>query len=73
MSGCPKLDMILSDLDILRLENTFTDIQIKVEEAEFLVLKCVLSAFSTYFKAMFTASLAKRIEKRIMNELYFQV
>ena len=53
MSGCPKLDMILSDLDILRRvrrENTFTDVRIKVEEAEFPVHKCVLSAFSPYFK-----------------------
>ena len=48
--GAPHPDMVLSGLDILRRENTFTDVRIKVEEAEFPVHKCVLSAFSPYFK-----------------------
>ena len=48
--GATHPDMVLSGLDILRRENTFTDVRIKVEEAEFPVHKCVLSAFSPYFK-----------------------
>ena len=49
----------VAGLDALRRENTFTDVRIKVEEAEFPVHKCVLSSFSPYFKAMFTAGLAE--------------
>ena len=48
--GATHPDMVLSGLDVLRRENTFTDVRIKVEEAEFPVHKCVLSAFSPYFK-----------------------
>ena len=42
--------MVLSGLNILRKENTFTDVRIKVDEEEFPVHKCVLSSFSPYFK-----------------------
>ena len=52
-------NMVLAGLDVLRRENTFTDVRIKVEEAEFPVHKCVLSSFSPYFKAMFTTGLAE--------------
>ena len=47
--------MVLVGLNTLRQDSSFTDVRIKVEEAEFPVHKCVLSAFSPYFKAMFTA------------------
>ena len=57
--GSTHPDMVLSGLDTLRRENTFTDVRIKVEEAEFPVHKCVLSSFSPYFKAMFTTGLAE--------------
>ena len=53
------LNCLIVGLDVLRKENTFTDVRIKVEEAEFPVHKCVLSSFSPYFKAMFTAGLAE--------------
>ena len=51
--------MVLSGLNILRRENSFTDVKIKVDESEFSVHKCVLSSFSPYFKAMFTAGLVE--------------
>ena len=51
--------MVLSGLNILRRENSFTDIKIKVDKSEFSVHKCVLSSFSPYFKAMFTAGLVE--------------
>ena len=44
-------DAVLVGLNVLRRDNTFTDVRIKVEETEFPVHKCVLSAFSPYFKA----------------------
>ena len=52
-------DAVLVGLNVLRRDNTFTDVRIKVEETEFPVHKCVLSAFSPYFKAMFTAGLVE--------------
>ena len=51
--------MVLSGLNILRRENSFTDIKIKVDKSKFSVHKCVLSSFSPYFKAMFTAGLVE--------------
>jgi len=57
--GSTHPDMVLSGLNILRRENTFTDVKIKVDEVEFPVHKCVLSSFSPYFKAMFTAGLVE--------------
>ena len=57
--GSTHPDMVLSGLNILRRENTFTDVKIKVEESEFSVHKCVLSSFSPYFKAMFTGGLVE--------------
>jgi len=52
-------DAVLVGLNALRRDHTFTDVRIKVEDTEFPVHKCVLSAFSPYFKAMFTAGLAE--------------
>lgn len=52
-------ELLLAGLNRIRKENTFTDVRIRVEEQEFPVHKCVLSSFSPYFKAMFTAGLAE--------------
>ena len=57
--GSTHPNMVLSGLNILRRENSFTDVKIKVDESEFSVHKCVLSSFSPYFKAMFTAGLVE--------------
>ena len=43
-----------------RLEKTFTDVKIRVGEEEFPVHRCVLSSFSPYFRAMFTAGLGNQ-------------
>ena len=50
--GSTHPDMVLSGLNVLRKENTFTDVRIKVDEVEFPVHKCVLSSFSPYFKVL---------------------
>ena len=55
--GSSHPSLVLSGLNILRRENSFTDVKIKVEDSQFSVHKCVLSSFSPYFKAMFTAGL----------------
>ncbi|XP_023329218.1 kelch-like protein 12 isoform X2 [Eurytemora carolleeae] len=57
--GDTHADIILDGLNKLRKENTFTDVRIKVEEQEFPAHRCVLSSFSPYFRAMFTAGLAE--------------
>ena len=55
--GSSHPSMVLAGLNILRRENSFTDVKIQVEDSQFPVHKCVLSSFSPYFKAMFTAGL----------------
>ena len=57
--GLNTSNNLLIGLNTLRKENTFTDVSIKVDDREFPVHKCVLSSFSPYFKAMFTAGLAE--------------
>jgi len=52
-------DNLLHGLNKLRIENTFTDVRIRVGEEEFPVHRCVMSSFSPYFRAMFTAGLAE--------------
>lgn len=57
--GDVHADNILGGLNTLRKEKTFTDVMIKVDDQEFPVHRCVLSSFSPYFRAMFTAGLAE--------------
>jgi len=54
---------VLDGLNTLRLAATFTDVRIKVDDSEFPVHKCVLTSFSPYFRAMFTAGLAESVQE----------
>lgn len=58
-------DVVLQGLNLLRKENTFTDVRIQVDQTEFPVHKCVLSSFSPYFKAMFTAGLVETGQEQV--------
>ena len=69
---------ILDGLNNLRLEGTFCDVTLIVDGQEFQVHKAVLSAASSYFKAMFTCNLAESslakvplngVESSIMKQL----
>ena len=71
--GSTHPSMVLSGLEVLRKENSFTDVKIKVEESEFSVHKCVLSSFSPYFKAMFTAGLAETDQVRVWEYITMMV
>lgn len=56
-------NIVLDGLNTLRRSTTFTDVRIKVDDSEFPVHKCVLSSFSPYFRAMFTAGLAESAQE----------
>lgn len=57
--GDTHANHLLEGLNKHRKENTFTDVVIKVEEQQFPVHRCVLSSFSPYFRAMFTAEMSE--------------
>lgn len=62
-TGETHANHILDGLNKLRLEKTFTDVCIQVDQQEFPVHKCVLTSFSPYFRAMFTAGLSETDKK----------
>jgi hypothetical protein len=61
---CPFLQ-ILAGLDALRADGVFCDVVIVVQNNEFPVHKSVLSAASSYFKAMFTCNLAESMLNKV--------
>lgn len=56
---------VLDGLNALRIEGTFCDVVIVVDGQEFPVHKSVLSAASSYFKAMFTCNLAEASSAKV--------
>ena len=57
---------VLSGLRSLRDSAQFCDVTIVCESQEFLCHKLVLSSFSPYFKAMFSANMAESNQDKVL-------